>query len=158
MRWLWIDRFTAFEPGRSARAVKNVTMAEEHLHDHFPGAPMMPASLVIEGFAQTGGILVGHARDFREKVILAKVVKAIFTREAVPGDQLTYEAAVVGEVRDEGASTAGRVLCNGEPMAEIEMLFTHLDNSGNRVGPAEGNFVFDEQFRQLVASYLAFSR
>ena len=37
MRWYWIDRFTEFESGRTATAVKNVSLAEEHLHDHFPG-------------------------------------------------------------------------------------------------------------------------
>lgn len=159
MRWLWIDRFVGFEAGRSARAVKNITSAEEHLSDHFPGLPVMPASLIIEGMAQTGGILVGHARGFREKVILAKVVKAVFHREAGPGDRLIFETQVLGEVRDEGASTTGRVLCDNagggppEPLADIDMMFVHLDHSGNRVGPADRNFVFDEQFLQLVSSY-----
>ncbi len=42
MRWFWIDRFVEFVPGSRAKAVKNVTLAEEHLHDHFPGFPVMP--------------------------------------------------------------------------------------------------------------------
>ena len=54
MRWFWIDRFTEFESGSSATAIKNVSLAEEHLHDHFPGVPLMPNSLIIEGIAQTG--------------------------------------------------------------------------------------------------------
>ncbi|MBN2446726.1 MAG: beta-hydroxyacyl-ACP dehydratase, partial [Phycisphaerae bacterium] len=62
MRWIWIDRFEVFESGRRAVAVKNVTLAEDHLHDHFPGFPIMPASIMIEGMAQTAGILVGEAR------------------------------------------------------------------------------------------------
>ena len=77
MRWIWIDRFTKFKPGKSAQAVKNVTLAEEHLHDHFPGYPVMPATLIIEGIAQTAGILVSQASDFKEKVVLAKVSKAL---------------------------------------------------------------------------------
>ena len=76
MRWFWIDRFELFEPGQRAVALKNVSAAEDHLHDHFPGFPVMPASLLIEGMAQTAGILVGHARNFEEKVILAKVKRA----------------------------------------------------------------------------------
>jgi len=64
MRWIWIDKFLEFKSGEFARAVKNLTLAEEHLHDHFPGYPVMPASLIIEGLAQTGGILVGEARAF----------------------------------------------------------------------------------------------
>ena len=78
MRWIWIDKFLEFRSGQFARAIKNLTLAEEHLHDHFPGYPVMPASLIIEGLAQTGGILVGEAGGFAEKVILAKIPRAEF--------------------------------------------------------------------------------
>ena len=37
MRWYWIDRFIEFESGRYAKAIKNISLAEEYLHDHFPG-------------------------------------------------------------------------------------------------------------------------
>ena len=78
MRWYWIDRFIEFESGRYAKAVKNVSLAEDHLHDHFPHYPMIPNTLVIEGMAQTGGLLVCEHSQFTEKVVLAKVPKAIF--------------------------------------------------------------------------------
>jgi 3-hydroxyacyl-[acyl-carrier-protein] dehydratase len=112
----------------------------------------MPASLIIEGMAQTGGFLIGQARGFREKVILAKVVRAVFHREAGPGDQLVFEASVLGDIKDEGAGIGGRVLCGGELLAEVELMFVHLDKSGTRVDPGAGNFVFDsQQFRQVAA-------
>ena len=57
MRWTWIDRFVAFEPGKSAVAVKNLSHAEDHFADHFPGFPVMPAPLILEGLAQTGRII-----------------------------------------------------------------------------------------------------
>ena len=57
MRWYWIDRFVEFESGKRAKAVKNVSLAEEHLHDHFPGFPVMPGSLMNERMAKKGGIL-----------------------------------------------------------------------------------------------------
>ena len=78
MRWIWIDAFVDFESGQRASAVKNITLAEEYLHDHFPGYPVMPACLLIEGMAQTAGILVGESRSFAENVILAKIRKAEF--------------------------------------------------------------------------------
>ena len=87
MRWIWIDKFELFEPGKRAVAIKNVSLAEDHLHDHFPGFPVMPASLMIEGMAQTSGILVGAARDFKEKVILAKIGRATFSRLVRPGSK-----------------------------------------------------------------------
>ena len=42
MRWIWIDRFLDFESGKSARAVKNLSLAEEYFAEHFPGYPVMP--------------------------------------------------------------------------------------------------------------------
>ena len=81
-------------------AVKNVSLAEEHLHDHFPAdaagdaLPIMPASLMIEGMAQTAGILVGSVNRFREKVILAKVVRAAFDRDVFPGQSIQYDASI----------------------------------------------------------------
>ena len=75
MRWYWIDRFIEFESGRRAKAVKNITLAEDHLHDHFPFFPLMPNSLIIEGVAQTGGLLVCESTGFQEKVGPRQVVK-----------------------------------------------------------------------------------
>src|ERR671923_418961 len=94
MRWIWIDRFLEFHPGQSARAVKNLSLAEDHFADHFPGYPVMPAALILEGLAQTGGILVGEANQFKEKVVLAKIQKAQFHREMLAGEQLTYETEI----------------------------------------------------------------
>ena len=88
--------------GKSARAVKNLSLAEDHFADHFPGYPVMPASLILEGLAQTGGILVGEANDFREKVVLAKVPRARFHREVLAGEQLIYEVEML-HLRPEGA-------------------------------------------------------
>src|SRR6516165_8910840 len=95
MRWIWIDRFVALESGKSARAVKNTSLAEDHFAQHFPGWPVMPAALILEGLAQTGGILVGEANGFQEKVILAKVLRAEFRREVLAGEQLIYDAEVL---------------------------------------------------------------
>ena len=91
MRWIWIDKFVEFESGSHASAIKNVTLAEEHLHDHFPGFPIMPECLMIEAMAQTAGILVGEAGNFEEKVILAKVKKATFFDYVQPGDTIRLD-------------------------------------------------------------------
>jgi 3-hydroxyacyl-[acyl-carrier-protein] dehydratase len=152
MRWIWIDRFLEFESGKRAVAVKNLTLAEEHLHDHFPGYPVMPASLMIEGMAQTAGILVGEAREFAEKVILAKVKRAQFTGMALPGQQLRYEATMES-LTDQGATCHGTIQCDGEPLGEIDLMFSHIDRNISGLNfPAE-NFVFNEQFMSLLSSY-----
>ena len=128
MRWIWIDTFVEFESGRRAVAIKNVTLAEDHLHDHFPGFPVMPASLIIEGMAQTAGILVGEARDFTEKVILAKVRRARFDGTARPGQQLRYEATIES-ITPEAGLTSGTVYCDGQVLGQVDLMFSHIDQN-----------------------------
>ena len=149
MRWIWIDKFVEFHSGESAVAVKNVTLAEEHLHDHFPGFAVMPASLLIESMAQTSGILVGEARKFEEKVILAKINKAVFFDCARPGDTLQV-AAKIESISPEAASTSGRITCGEKLIAEIDLMFSHIDqNLAGKEFPKE-NFVFTDMFKSLL--------
>lgn len=126
MRWYWIDRFIEFESGRLAKAVKNVTLAEDHLHDHFPGYPVMPNCLIIEGMAQTGGLLVCESTGFREKVVLAKISRARFYSCARPGDTLTY-TAIADDIRKDGAVVTATSHKQGQLQAEMSIFFAHLD-------------------------------
>jgi 3-hydroxyacyl-[acyl-carrier-protein] dehydratase len=149
MRWIWLDRFESFESGKAARAVKNLSAAEDFFADHFPGFPVMPASLMLEGLAQTGGILVGEVNDFREKVILAKILSARFQREALAGEQLTYDVLLV-HMRPEGASIQGKVLVGDEVIAEAEIFFAHLDQNRSHQFFGEQNFVFSGELQHLL--------
>ena len=142
MRWIWIDRFIEFESGSHARAVKNVTLAEEHLHDHFPGFAVMPGSLILEGLAQTGGILLGESHNFQHIVILGKVPKITFHSWACPGDSLVYTAKLV-DVRDEGGTVEVWAHAGERLVAEGEIFFVHLDQSDAQFGAIDQkNFVF----------------
>ncbi len=141
MRWIWIDKFVEFKSGSHASAIKNVTLAEEHLHDHFPGFPVMPECLMIEAMAQTAGILVGEAGNFEEKVILAKIKKAEFVDYVQPGDTIRLDATL-DSIAPEAAGTSGRITRDGRPIAEIDLMFSHIDrNLAGKAFPKE-NFVF----------------
>ena len=152
MRWIWIDAFVDFVSGKRASAVKNVTLAEEHLHDHFPGYPIMPPSLMIEGMAQTAGILVGEARGFAENVILAKIRLAEFQDYAVPGDQLRYDA-VVESLDERAAVTSGTVFKNGAQIGRVDLIFSHVNQAQKTIDMPDHNFVFTERFKDLLATF-----
>ncbi|HUU84961.1 MAG TPA: 3-hydroxyacyl-ACP dehydratase FabZ family protein [Phycisphaerae bacterium] len=152
MRWIWIDTFTEFVSGKTATAIKNVSLAEEYLHDHFPGYPVMPPSLMIEGMAQTAGILVGEARNFEENVILAKIRRARFEDYCVPGDRISYRARIES-IETAGATTSGVVLRNGAEIGRVDLMFSHVGHSAAALGLPEHNFVFTEQFMDLLATY-----
>lgn len=149
MRWIWIDKFLEFRSGEFARAVKNLTLAEEHLHDHLPGYPVMPASLIIEGLAQTGGILVGEAGNFEQKVVLAKLPRAEFFGVACAGDQLVYEVTLT-DLRTEGAVVEAKAFLEGELLAEVEIVFAHLDNTRSNQIFGPKNFVFTSQLLGIL--------
>jgi 3-hydroxyacyl-[acyl-carrier-protein] dehydratase len=158
---MWIDRIVELVPKERMVAIKHVSMAEEHLHDHFPSTatrramPIMPMSLIVEGMAQTAGVLVGHAEGFKEKVVLAKVSKAIVTRDATPGCTLRY-TATIEQFTAAGASTKGVVELidpmhpEPEVIGQIDLIFSHLDNNMGGVAYPEENFVFSESFKTLM--------
>ena len=152
MRWIWIDKFTEFTSRQSATAIKNVTLAEEHLHDLYPAFPIVPHSLIIEGMAQTAGILVGEARNFAEKVILAKIGKATFHRLVRPGDTITFSAKI-DQLSEQGASITGTVRVDSDLVADIELMFSHIDQNLAGLEFPEHNFVFTEQFTELLKTY-----
>ncbi len=151
MRWMWIDRVVELIPRERLVAIKNVSLAEEHLHDHF-------AAVVDErGAVLRPATLVGHAEDFREKVILAKVGKAHLERDATPGCQLRYTAEIKS-FSEIGASISGTVEL-AEPttttptyrtIGSIELIFSHLDRNMAGVAYPEHNFVFGEGFKTLL--------
>ena len=133
MRWYWLDKFEIFHSGVKAQTVKCVTLAEEHLHDHFPFYPVMPHSLVLEGIAQTSGILICEHYKFKQKIVLAKINKAIFHRLAFPGDTLVYKTTLDRIDESGTVSTAHAYIRqpNGEevPYADIEMMHAILDET-----------------------------
>ena len=127
MRWFWIDRFVEFESGHRAVAVKNVTLAEEHVLDYLQGYPILPPALIVEGLAQTGGLLVSQHGDFLERVVLAKVSKVSFHQPARPGDTLRY-TATVEDLQQDGAIVRGTSHIGETLQAELQLVFAHLDD------------------------------
>jgi 3-hydroxyacyl-[acyl-carrier-protein] dehydratase len=126
MRWFWIDRFIEFERGRRAVAIKGVALSEEQFDGYSPGFPVMPGSLMIEGMAQTAGLLIGEMEGFAQRVVLAKVGKAIFHRPVVPGDLLKYDASIT-DVKGDGALASVNAFVEQDLVAEVELMFAFLD-------------------------------
>ena len=145
MRWIWIDKFLEFRSGQFARAVKNVTLAEEHLHDHYPGYPVMPASLIIEGLAQTGGILVGEVGRLRREGRPGQDPPRRVLRRGVRRRSTHLRSNPDRRSGPRGPWSRRKAFLEGELLADVEIFFAHLDNSrANQIfGPK--NFVFTQQ-------------
>lgn len=127
MRWFWIDRFTEFVSGSHACGIKNVALDAEVVDRYSPGFPMFPPTLIIEGMAQLGGILVSQLDDFGKQVVLAKVGKATYHRPAIGGDRLEY-CVRLEAVQRNGATVTCTSHCDGELQAEVDLMFAFLED------------------------------
>ena len=128
---LLVDRVLELEPQRRIVAIKNVTVNEGFFQGHFPGQPVMPGVLVVEGMAQAGGILLLHDIAERDTKLLyfMSIERARFRRPVVPGDQLRYEVEVV-RMRATTCKLRGVAIVDGEVAAEAICLSAMVDRDG----------------------------
>ena len=139
MRWLWIDCIIKYEADKQLVAIKNVSLSENYLHDYIiDGKAIMPFSLIIEGMAQTAGILVGSSNKFKEKVILAKIGKAKLDSDVTAGDTVRFEATI-DRIDESGAATGGfidRRVAGGDAWelvsaTEVSFDYTKIDDAAH---------------------------
>ena len=114
---LLVDRVLELEPEKRIVAIKNVTFNEPYFNGHFPGVPVMPGVLLIEGLAQAGGILLLHDRRDDRLVYFMSIERAKFRRPVVPGDQVRYEVEIL-RLRSSHCKFSGRALVDGQVVAE----------------------------------------
>ena len=151
--FLLVDRLTGLSlTSEVITGIRTVRADEPLFQGHFPGYPVMPASLLIEGMAQTAGILVGEANNFSEKVILAKVKRAVFHSLVTPGQQVRHEATLE-QMSGAAAMTSGRIYCGAELVGEVDIVFSHIDQNISGLEFPEENFVFTDEFMALLKMY-----
>src|SRR5205823_8465580 len=89
MRFNVVDRIVEVQPGRTLRAVKNLTLGEEYLADHFPSFPVMPGVLMLQTLVEAGAWLLRLTDDYRHSVIVLREAKNVkYGTFMEPGKQL----------------------------------------------------------------------
>jgi 3-hydroxyacyl-[acyl-carrier-protein] dehydratase len=118
--FLMVDRIIDIDGDRSAIGIKNVSFNEPQFQGHFPGAPVFPGVLIIEGMAQTGGAICVLASGFKSKsVYFLTIDKCKFRKPVIPGDVLEYHMTKKAQrkmmwwFRCE-AKVAGELVCEAE--------------------------------------------
>ena len=93
---LLVDRIIELEPFKSATGIKWVTMDGTYFIRHFPGHPIMPGVLLLEGMAQVGGVTMLYPEEHRGKIALFGGMENVkFKRPVVPGDVVVTKAELV---------------------------------------------------------------
>lgn len=123
-----VDRVIEMEPGKSATAIKNVTVNEPHFQGHFPDKALMPGVLIIEALAQVGGIVVSQLPDLPEGLfVFAGIDKVRFRRPVVPGDQLILKVELLSIKRRRFGKLQGEASVDGQKVASGELMFSLMD-------------------------------
>jgi 3-hydroxyacyl-[acyl-carrier-protein] dehydratase len=124
-RWpfLYLDRITELQPGRSGVGIKNVTVSEPHFAGHFPHSSIMPGVLLIESMAQLAGVVMASAEEVAAtgKTYLAAVHRMSFRVPARPGDQLIL-SAVAGTRRGHLVDFQVAARVSGRPIADGRLV------------------------------------
>lgn len=124
--FIMVDRIVDVELGVSIKGIKNVSMNENFFQGHFPGEPVMPGVLMLEGMAQVGALLAyltDREMAGTKLVYFAGLDKVKFRQKVVPGDQLLYELSVLKR-KSKFWVMAGKALVDGKLVAEAELMAT----------------------------------
>ena len=129
--FLLVDRVEEIQPGESILAYKNVSISEPIFEGHFPGHPIYPGVMILEGMAQAGGVLAFQSEGGKEfadsKVVyFMSIDKAKFRKPVRPGDKLEYRISVL---KHKGAIWVfeGKAYVDGELASEAELKAMVVD-------------------------------
>ena len=125
--FLLVDRIEEIVGDESCIGIKNVTINEPYFQGHFPGRPVMPGVLLLEGMAQTAGAMCTHAFSrgaVAQNVFFLTIDKAKFRRPVTPGDRLEFHMSKMARRKNMWwfrgeAKVAGQIVCEAEVGAMI---------------------------------------
>ncbi len=127
MRFILIDKIVSLKSGKEIKAVKNVSLAEEYLADHFPIFPVLPGVLLLEGLIESASWLVREAEDFDHSMILLEQARNVKYKSFIaPGAQVEYTVQAK-TIEESVSSFIGFGISGGEKIVEARFGLRHFN-------------------------------
>jgi len=127
MRFILIDKVVSLEAGEQIKAVKNVSLSEEYLADHFPTFPVLPGVLLLEGLIESASWLVRQTENFAHSMILLEQARNVkYKSFLAPGSQVEYTVKV-RTIEENASSFSGVGTSEGEKIIEARFALRHFN-------------------------------
>jgi 3-hydroxyacyl-[acyl-carrier-protein] dehydratase len=151
MRFTLIDKVVELEPGKRIAAIKNLSLAEEYLADHFPGFPVMPGVFMLEAMTQAGAWLVRASEDFAHSMVTLKEARNVkYASFVEPGQTLQLTAEILGqderETKIKAQGTVGDV-----QVVSARLVLQRYNLADSNVADAVTDQVVIHKMRELFA-------
>ena len=145
MKFCLVDRINSLVPGESIQTIKNVSLAEEYLQDHFPGFAVLPGVMMVECLVQSCAWLSRVSDDFRYSTLLLKQARAVkFNSFLKPGQTLEVTATLRSS-DDSTAEFMASGTVNGQSAVSARLILS-------KQNLAERNPQLSDNDQRLIAS------
>jgi len=137
MRFILIDKVISLQAGKQIKAVKNVSLSEEYLADHFPTFPVLPGVLLLEGLIESASWLVRQTENFAHSMILLENARNVkYKSFLAPGCQIEYTVEAKS-IEDNVSSFTGSGISQGELIVEARFALKHFNLADENSSMAE---------------------
>jgi 3-hydroxymyristoyl/3-hydroxydecanoyl-(acyl carrier protein) dehydratase len=147
VRHFWLDRIIHLEPGVRATGLKAVALTEDEFDAHFPGNPVLPGVYLLEGLAQTAGVLIHRSTESRLIAVMVSIERARFPGFARPGDQVRLEIELES-LEGAAARARGTATVGDRTVASARFTFTLVEPE--RLMPE----TYQPHWRQMMETWL----
>jgi 3-hydroxyacyl-[acyl-carrier-protein] dehydratase len=127
MKFILIDRVLSIEPGKAIKTLKNVSLSEEYLADHFPAFPVLPGVLLLEGLIESASWLVRATENFAHSMVLLEQARNVKYKSFLPpGGRVEYKVEAK-TIEENVSSFAGAGSSDGEIIVEAKFSLRHFN-------------------------------
>ena len=127
MKFILIDKVVSLTTGKEIRTIKNVSLSEEYLADHFPAFPVLPGVLLLEGLIESASWLVRVTENFAHSMVLLEEARNVkYKSFLAPGAQIEY-AVEARTIEENISSFSGVGVSNGEQIVEARFGLRHFN-------------------------------